>query len=141
MSMVEIARFSDPQEGHIAAGALRAVGIDAMLNAHGYGAIDFTMRQATHGFALFVESGKVDEARAMLIEPRTGSAEALAWTKHPQLLTGLPAAAVAVIDPASAMMIAGAKARPTRLRIAVAAIYVTLIVVGLTLLFAYAFVG
>lgn len=106
MALVEITRFAELHEGHIAAGALKASGIEAWFPGHGWGAVDWTMRQATGGFPLYVDEAKVAEALVLLGETRKPDPEALAWTKHPKALTGLPLAALSAVYPLFGMSVA-----------------------------------
>jgi hypothetical protein len=44
MALVQIARFEDPNEGEIAANALRAEGIETVFNNQGLATTDFLLR-------------------------------------------------------------------------------------------------
>ena len=66
MPLVQIARFEDPQEGAIAAAALRAEGLEALYDIDAMGSADPFMRRATGGFPLWVLDEDVAEARRIL---------------------------------------------------------------------------
>src|SRR4051812_13527655 len=66
MPLVQVARFEDPQEGAIAATALRAEGIEAMYNIEAMGSADPFMRRATGGYPLWVLTDDLAEARRIL---------------------------------------------------------------------------
>ena len=118
MPLVAVTRFDDPQEGLIAAGALTAAGIPAVCHAGGLADVWFITRQATHGFGLWVEREDLAEARAFLAERRAFDPEALAWTRHPDCWKGAPLAALAVVDSTFiGWLIAGARLRPTPIRV------------------------
>lgn len=112
MPLVEIARFSELHEGHIAAGALETSGIVAWFPGHGYGGVDWTMRQATGGFPLYVDEAAVSEAREFLAEVRKPNPEALQWKRHPALLTGIPLALLGALVPDFGMAIAAGRSGP-----------------------------
>ena len=118
MALVEVTRFDDPQEGQIAASALSAAGIHAVCHVNGYGTLDFLMRRATQGYGLWVQADMVTDARAFLAERRTVNPEALAWRRHPQVLTGIQLAAATFLDPNIGLMIAATRQRPSPFRIA-----------------------
>ena len=119
MALVELTRFDDLQEAQIAAGALDAAGIPAICHDLGYGSVDFLMRRATQGFGLWVEASDRQAARTFLGEHRTVNPQALAWRAHPQVLSGLPLALAAIIEPNTGWMIVSARQRPTAFRIGV----------------------
>lgn len=112
MPLVEIARFSELHEGHIAAGALVSSGIPAWFPGHGYGAVDWTMRQAAGGFPLYVDEAAVLDAREFLAEVRKPNPEALQWNRHPALLTGIPLAVLGALIPDFGMAIAAGRRGP-----------------------------
>jgi hypothetical protein len=118
MGLVAVTRFDDPNEALIAAGALKAAGIPAVCHAGGLADVWFTLRQATHGFGLWVESDDVAAARAFIAERRIANPEALAWTRHKDCWRGVPLAALAVLDSTfTGWLIAGAKLKPTPVRV------------------------
>lgn len=66
MALVQIARFEDPNEGEIAANALRAEGIETVFNNQGLATTDFLLRTATGGYPLWVLSEDEIDARKLL---------------------------------------------------------------------------
>ena len=135
MALVAVTRFDDPYEGLIAASALNAAGIAAVCHAGGLADVQFTLRQATHGFGLWVEHDDLAEAKAFLAERRTVNPEALAWTRHPDRWKGAPLALLAALDSAFiGWLIAGARVRPTPTRVGLVGL-VLIMVAGLVLSF------
>lgn len=74
MDKVAIARFTDPHEALIAAGALRARGFDAEVFDHNHGQVNWAVQQAV-GCRLMVAEGQEREARAALTEMESAPPE------------------------------------------------------------------
>ena len=123
MGRVQIACFLDPQEAHIAAGALRSAGIEASLQDSALARVDPLMIQALGGVPLFVAAHEAAAARKLLDNLKPADPEALDWVNHPEALKGIPLAFTAM-DPGAAMAVKGARDRPTLLRKTVAAIWI-----------------
>ena len=68
MALTVVASFSDLQEAHIAAGALRSAGLQAEVFDNQLGMIDWTMQRALGGFRLAVPAEETGEARELLAE-------------------------------------------------------------------------
>lgn len=118
MALAAVTRFDDPYEALIAASALNAAGIRAVCHSGGLADIQFTFRQAAHGFGLWVDAENFSLARAFVAERRSADPAALEWTRHPQRWRGAPLAALAALDAGfTGWLIAGAKAKPSPMRI------------------------
>lgn len=121
MSSTIIARFHDPQEAHIAAGALVAHGFDATVHDINLGLTNPLMRQAIGGFPLIVPAGQANDALVYLNSLRAPKPEeALNWKKHPKVVSGMVWAPIAFIQPEIAMAMVGLKSGSARKRFWVA---------------------
>ena len=140
MALVEAARFLDRNEAFIARAALINDGVYADVRDNGYANMIFGMAIATGGYALLVDAGDLETARALLDEANPPSDDALNWTDHPQHLTGIPMAALgaatALATGAEASAILGARRKFTLVNILVAAIPIAA-VAGLVYLFLF----
>ena len=70
MRFVEVARFSDLTEPHVAASALRASGIPVILHRECLSQLHFTLLQALGGVGLWVPEDQAANARAFLDDVR-----------------------------------------------------------------------
>lgn len=66
MALVEIRRFYGPEEAQVAAGLLRANGIETLIQNEQLGMTDFLIRNATGGFRLWVPEEDEADAKALL---------------------------------------------------------------------------
>ena len=66
MALTVVASFSDLQEAHIAAGALKSAGLQAEVFDNQLGMIDWTMQRALGGFRLAVPDTQIAEAVELL---------------------------------------------------------------------------
>lgn len=113
---VPIARFEDPTEARILAGALEAEGFDVLCPGNQLAALEFTLRRATGGAAVYVPAEDADEARAFVAAANPVNPEALKWRQHPKAISGIPFAAAAMIDPLVGFAMADARKRGSRRR-------------------------
>jgi hypothetical protein len=87
MALVEIRRFYGPEEAQVAAGLLRANGIETLIQNEQLGMTDFLIRNATGGFRLWVPEEDEAEATALLppIEAAPARDERPPEPERPQL--------------------------------------------------------
>ena len=106
---VAVARFEDPAEAAIAAGALEAQGFAVLNPGNHLAAFNFLLRRATGGAVVYVLKEEAEAAKVILREANPVNPEAVAWRKHPQVWSGVPLAAVSLIDPLTGYAIADAR--------------------------------
>jgi hypothetical protein len=68
MALAVVASFTDLQEAHIAAGALRAAGLQAEVFDNQLGTVDWMIQRALGGFRLAVPDQEAGTARELLAE-------------------------------------------------------------------------
>ncbi len=117
---VVVGRFDDPVEGWIAAGALEDQGLPVLYLGCGNGqaSTNYIWRWACGGTHLWVPQSRLGEAHSFLAGIHPVDPAAIAWTKHPMALLGVPLAAVSLLDAYTAYLVAFAVRHPTRRRIA-----------------------
>ena len=71
MALVEIARFLDATEAQVAAAALRASGVETLVQNELHGQNFYFMQQAIGGFGLLVPEGDAPAARALIEAARS----------------------------------------------------------------------
>ncbi len=94
MAYVQIARFVDLTEAQAAAAGLRASRIPVWLQNEHWGQTAFYMLFAIGGFGLWTPEEYAEAARAYVSSCRNVEREALDWTGHPRVLSGMPLAAL-----------------------------------------------
>jgi hypothetical protein len=70
MALVEVARFLDLEEAHVAASALRSGGMPVFLANHVLGSADINLLYAMGGVRLLTLEADADDAHAFLAERR-----------------------------------------------------------------------
>lgn len=77
MALAVVATFIDLQEAHIAAGALRAAGLDADVCDFQFGTVDWMAQNAIGGFRVSVPDAHLPDAVALLTQIRDTAPEPL----------------------------------------------------------------
>ena len=77
MALVEVGRFLDLTEAQAAAAALRASGMETMLQGEHHGQAVYRLQQALGGFGLWVDEADAADARAFLENARAEPIERL----------------------------------------------------------------
>jgi hypothetical protein len=135
MALVELRRFYDRNEAYIAQSALENAGLGAMVRDNGYANMLYGTAIATGGYGLYVIDEDVAEARQLLLEAVPPAPDALAWGHHPQIVTGIPAAAAgavsALVAGGGGALVIAAKRRPTPLGYAVSALPIGMILLAI----------
>jgi len=127
MALAEVARFATLAEAHVVCGALQASGFHAVVFDQEVGTALWTNQFALSGFRLLVPGDELAEARGFLREMRKADPEALDWGHHPEVLTGVPTAALSVAMGDAGWTLAALRQRFTPAKLAVVILMVALI--------------
>ncbi|HWA62608.1 MAG TPA: DUF2007 domain-containing protein [Caulobacteraceae bacterium] len=96
MALVEVARFADLTEAHVAAAGLRSAGMPVLVQNADWGQNAFPMQIAMGGFRVWTAEEDAGDARDFIRACRRSDPAAVDWPSHPYALRALPLALAAL---------------------------------------------